>query len=138
MKRWLRSRVKSSSPTQAVRFRSSASCHGRMGSDWVAFSSSISGLLSASPRNSSSGAAVYMNVVPTNTPPGFRTRLISASARDGFGQQWIAAPACTAANAPLVKGRRLASPRTSMRSGDPLSSASSSMNVRVCLSMFSL
>jgi len=32
-------------------------------------------------------------VVPTNTPPGLRTRLISATALEGEGQQWIAAPA---------------------------------------------
>jgi hypothetical protein len=35
----------------------------------------------------------FKNVLPTNVPPGFSTLLISAAARVGYCQQWIAAPA---------------------------------------------
>ena len=40
-----------------------------------------------------SGAEATMKVEATKTPPGLSTRLISASAAWGLGQQWIAAPA---------------------------------------------
>lgn len=38
-----------------------------------------------------------LTVDATNRPPGRSTREISASAAEGLGQQWMAAPACSAA-----------------------------------------
>jgi hypothetical protein len=91
--RW---RSKFCNPTDPNRSLSSPSLHhlycpnstARVGS------SRFSGATSLSlPRNSPSGAVPSRNVEPTKWPPGLSTRLISASAAVGFGQQCIAAPA---------------------------------------------
>lgn len=59
----------------------------------------LSGCTSSSPTSCPSGAAKLRKVDATKTPPGRSTREISASAACGLGQQWMAAPACTAATA---------------------------------------
>ena len=58
------------------------------------------------------------NVDATNTPPGFSTREISATAALGLGQQCIAAPACTASRDELAKGNRPTSALTNTREGE--------------------
>jgi hypothetical protein len=70
------------------------------------------GRTASSPKSSPSGAKALRNVDATNTPPGRSTRLISASAAWGLGQQWIAAPAWMASTEPVAKGRRAMSART--------------------------
>lgn len=59
----------------------------------------LSGCTSSSPTSCPRGAAKLRKVDATKTPPGRSTRDTSASAADGLGQQWMAAPACTAATA---------------------------------------
>jgi hypothetical protein len=59
----------------------------------------LSGCTSSSPTSCPSGEAKVRKVEATKTPPGRSTREISARAACGFGQQWRAAPACTAATA---------------------------------------
>lgn len=65
-----------------------------------------------SPTISPSGAKGVRKVEATKMPPGFSTRLISAIAAWGLGQQWMAAPAWMASTLPVAKGRRPTSART--------------------------
>ena len=77
-------------------------------------------------------------MVPQKAAPGSSTLAISATASLGLGQQWIAAPACTAPTLSLVIGILAMSARTNTRSSDWSTSPSSLANVLACRSIASL
>mmetsp|Transcript_5064 Transcript_5064/g.11004 ORF Transcript_5064/g.11004 Transcript_5064/m.11004 type:complete len:223 (-) Transcript_5064:521-1189(-) len=137
MKRQDRWRSKACSPTAVHRSRSSSSSHHlywlRTGmSSWLR-GRTRSSLPSACPR----GADETRKVEATNTPPGASTRLISAMAAWGFGQQWMAAPAWMACTLPVAKGRRPTSARSKVMGVLPLMVPSCSKYALACCSMLS-